>query len=132
MTAEPTWLDRAIVEALHADQIREHGGSLGIRESGMLESALARAQQKWRYDPSVDLAALAAAYAFGVAKNHPFVDGNKRAALVTAYTFLAVNEFELEAPETEAVSMVLGLADGSISEDDFAAWIRTHLIPWAD
>jgi len=98
----------------------------------MLESALARAQQKWHYDPSVDLAALAAAYAFGVAKNHPFVDGNKRAALVTAYTFLAVNEFELEAPEPEAVSMVLGLADGSISEDDFAAWIRTHLIPWAD
>jgi len=132
MTAEPTWLDRAIVEALHADQIREHGGSLGIREPGMLESALARAQQKWHYDPSVDLAALAAAYAFGVAKNHPFVDGNKRAALVTAYTFLAVNEFELEAPEPEAVSMVLGLADGSISEDDFAAWIRTHLIPWAD
>jgi death-on-curing protein len=132
MTAEPTWLDRAIVEALHADQIREHGGSLGIREPGMLESALARAQQKWHYDPSVDLAALAAAYAFGVAKNHPFVDGNKRAALVTTYTFLAINEFELEAPEPEAVTMVLGLADGSISEDDFASWIRTHLIPWAD
>ena len=132
MAAEPTWLDRTIVETLHADQIREHGGSLGIREQGMLESALARAQQKWHYDPSVDLAALAAAYAFGVAKNHPFVDGNKRAALVTAYTFLAVNELELEAPEPEAVSMVLGLADGSISEDDFAAWLRTHLIPWAD
>jgi len=132
MTVEPTWLSRAIVEALHADQITEHGGSLGIREQGMLESALARAQQKWHYDSSGDLAALAAAYAFGIAKNHPFVDGNKRAALVSAYAFLAINELELEAPEPETVTMVLGLADGSIAEDQFASWVRDHLVPWAD
>ncbi len=98
----------------------------------MLESALARAQQKRQYDPSADLATLAAAYAFGLARNHPFADGNKRAALVTAYTFLAINEFELVAPEPETVSMVIGLAEGSISEDDFATWIRSRLIPWAD
>ena len=132
MPNEPAWLDRLILEALHADQIMEHGGSLGIRDEGLLESALARPQQKWHYEPRSDLATLAAAYAFGVAKNHPFIDGNKRAALVAAYTFLAVNGFELEAPEPEAVTLILGTADGSISEEDLASWIRSHLIPWAD
>lgn len=132
MPDEPTWLDRPILEALHADQIMEHGGSLSIRDEGLLESALARPQQKWHYEPRTDLATLAAAYAFGVAKNHPFIDGNKRAALVSAYTFLAVNGFELEAPEPEAMTVILGTADGSISEEDLASWIRSHLIPWID
>lgn len=132
MPDEPTWLDRPILEALHADQIMEHGGSLGIRDEGLLESALARPQQKWHYEPRTDLATLAAAYAFGVAKNHPFIDGNKRAALVSAYTFLAVNGFELEAPEPEAMTVILGTADGSVSEEDLASWIRSHLIPWID
>jgi death-on-curing protein len=129
---EPTWLDRPIVEALHADQILEHGGSLGIRDEGLLESALARPQQKWHHEPATDLAILAAAYAFGIAKNHPFIDGNKRAALVATYTFLALNDFELEAPEPEAVTAILGTADGSLSEGDLASWIRSHLIPWVD
>lgn len=132
MPPEPTWLDRLILEALHADQILEHGGSLGIRDEGLLESALARPQQKWNYEPDSDLATLAAAYAFGVAKNHPFIDGNKRAALVGAYTFLAINGFELEVPETEAVSMILGTANGTLPEQELAAWIRLHLIPWVD
>ena len=132
MSTEPTWLNRTMLEALHADQIVEHGGSAGIRDAGMLESALARPQQKWHYEPSTDLAALSAAYAFGIAKNHPFVDGNKRAALVATYTFLAVNGFELDAPEPEAVTMILGIADGSVSEDNLASWIRAHLIPWVD
>ena len=132
MPDEPTWLDRPILEALHADQIMEHGGSLGIRDEGLLESALARPQQKWHYEPRTDLATLAAAYAFGVAKNHPFIDGNKRATLVSAYTFLAVNGFELEVPEPEAMTVILGTADGSISEEDLASWIRSHLIPWID
>ena len=132
MPETPTWLDRPILEALHADQILEHGGSLGIRDEGLLESALARPQQKWHYEAHTDLSTLAAAYAFGVAKNHPFIDGNKRAALVAAYTFLAINGFELEATETEAVGMILGLADGSIPEEDLAAWIRSHLVPWVD
>ena len=120
------------MEALHADQIGEHGGSLGIRDEGLLESAIARPRQKWHHEPKSDLASLAAAYAFGIAKNHPFVDGNKRTALVAAYTFLAVNEFELEAPEPETVDVILGTADGTISEDELASWIRSHLIPWVD
>ena len=132
MPAEPLWLDRIIVETLHADQILEHGGGLGIRDEGLLESALARPQQEWQYEPDTDLATLAAAYAFGIAKNHPFIDGNKRAALVTAYTFLAVNGVELEAPEPEAVSTILGIADGTLSEEVLASWIRAHLVPWVD
>ncbi len=132
MPSEPIWLDRPILEALHVDQITEHGGSLGIRDAGLLESALARPRQKWHYEPGSDLASLAEAYAFGIAKNHPFVDGNKRAALVAAYTFLALNDFELEATEPEAVTMVLGTADGSLSEEDLASWIRSHLLPWID
>jgi len=132
LSTEPTWLDRPIVEALHADQILEHGGSLGIRDEGLLESALARPQQKWHYEPGTDLATLAAAYAFGIAKNHPFIDGNKRAALVAAYTFLAINDLDLEAPEPEALTAILGTADGSLSEEDLGSWIRSHLIPWVD
>jgi len=132
LPTEPTWLDRPIVEALHADQILEHGGSLGIRDEGLLESALARPQQKWHYEPATDLATLAAAYAFGIAKNHPFIDGNKRAALVATYTFLAINDSELEAPEPETVNAILGTADGSLAEEDLASWIRAHLIPWVD
>lgn len=132
MPNEPTWLDRPIVEALHADQILEHGGSLGIRDEGLPESALTRPQHKWHYEPGTDLATLAAAYAFGIAKNHPFIDGNKRAALVAAYTFLAINDLELEAPEPEAVNAILSTADGSLSEEDLASWIRSHLTPWID
>jgi death on curing protein len=129
---EPTWLDRAILEVLHTDQIQEHGGNLGIRDEGLLESALARPQHKWHYDPTTDLATLAAAYAFGIAKNHPFIDGNKRAALVALYTFLALNGFELEASEPEAVTVIVGTADGSLAEEGLSSWIRTHLIPWVD
>jgi death-on-curing protein len=129
---EPTWLNRAILVALHADQVSEHGGSLGIRDEGLLESALARPKHTWHYEPETDLASLAAAYTFGIAKNHPFVDGNKRAALVAAYTFLAINGFEFEAPEPETVTVILGTADGSISEAELAAWVRSHLIPWVD
>ena len=132
MATEPSWLDRTIIEALHTDQVMEHGGSLGIRDPGLLESALARPQQKWHYEPATDLATLSAAYAFGIAKNHPFVDGDKRAALVVAYTFLAINGFELDAPEPETVAAILGTADGSLSEEDLASWIRSHLIPWID
>lgn len=132
MDSEPTWLTRAILEPLHADQIMEHGGSPGIRDEGMLESALARAPQKWHYDRNTDFAGLAAAYAFGIAKNHPFVDGNKRAALIAAYIFLSLNDLDLEAPEPEAVALIQGTADGSISEGELAAWIRSHLIPWVD
>lgn len=129
---EPIWLTRAIVEAIHGEQILEHGGSLGLRDEGLLESALARPRNRWEYEPESDLATLAAACGFGIARNHPFVDGNKRAALVAVYTFLWVNGLELEAPEPEVYSMILGLADGSNSEDTLANWIRLHLTPRGD
>jgi death on curing protein len=129
---EPAWLDRILLEVLQADQITEHGGGLGVRDSGLLESALARPMHRWTYEPNVDLAVLAAAYGYGIAKNHPFIDGNKRAALMSVYTFLAVNGFELDAPESEAVTVILGLADGSFTEDELADWIRSRLVAWEE
>lgn len=117
---------------IHTDQIAEHGGSLGIRDERLLESALARPRQKWACESDPDLASLAAAYGFGIAKNHPFVDGNKRAALMAIYTFLAINGFELDAPEPEAVAMILGIAKGSSREEDLAEWTQARLEPWVD
>ena len=131
MTA-PVWLDRTLIEVIHTDQIAEHGGSLGVRDEGLLESALARPQNKLAYEPESDFATLAAAYGFGIAKNHPFVDGNKRTALMAIYTFLAMNGLELDAPEAEAVTAILGIADSSAQEDDLASWIRGRIIPWVE
>ncbi|MEQ9569484.1 MAG: type II toxin-antitoxin system death-on-curing family toxin [Longimicrobiales bacterium] len=132
MSNEPLWLDRGIVEALHADQIAEHGGSLGLRDEALLESALSRAPQRRHYEPSCDLATLGAAYCYGLVKNHPFVDGNKRVSLVAMYTFLAINGQDLDAPEPEAVNAIVGGADSTKTEDRLADWIRANLIPWAD
>lgn len=132
MSNEPLWLDRGIVEALHADQIAEHGGSLGLRDEALLESALARPRQRWHYDPGSDLATLGASYCYGLVKNHPFVDGNKRVSLVSMYTFLAINGQDLETPEPEAVNVIVGSADSSMTEDQLADWIRAHIIPWVD
>ncbi|MEX2530602.1 MAG: type II toxin-antitoxin system death-on-curing family toxin [Gemmatimonadota bacterium] len=129
---EPVWLDRTLLEIVHTDQILEHGGGLGIRDEALLESALARPIQRWTYDPDADLATLAAAYGFGIAKNHPFLDGNKRSALMSIYTFLAINDLELEAPEPEAAAASLAVADGSWTEEELATWIRAHLVPWTD
>jgi death-on-curing protein len=129
---EPVWLDLTVVEAIHADLIREHGGALGVRDSGVLESALARPRQKWAYDRKTDLSALAAAYGFGLAKNHGFVDGNKRVSLMAIYVFLALNGRELEAPETEALDITTGVADGSVNEDQLAAWIRSRLVKYRE
>jgi len=124
---EPTWLDRVFLETIHAALVREHGGQLGIRDSNLVDSALARAQNRWEYEPESDLADLAAAYGFGLVKNHGFLDGNKRTAFMAIYVFLAINGRELKAPETEVVNIVIGTADGSINEDELAAWIRSHL-----
>jgi death-on-curing protein len=124
---EPIWLERGALDAIHADLIREHGGPLGIRDSGMIGSALARPRQKWSYEPESDLAALAAAYGYGLARNHGFVDGNKRVALMAIYVFLLINKLELDADEPQAVDVLVGVADGSIAEDQLAGWIREHL-----
>lgn len=130
---EPVWLTMAMLQAIHADLIREHGGSLGIRDSGMIESALARPQQKWSYaGEEADLASLAAAYGFGLAKNHGFVDGNKRVAFMSIYTFLLVNGLELEVDEPQVVAVMTALASGSLREDQLGAWIRTHCAPFEE
>ncbi len=129
MPTEPVWLDRTIVAYIHEDQIRQHGGLFGVRDEGLLESALARPRQRWTYEPESDLAALAAAYAFGIAKNHPFLDANKRVAFMAAYTFLRVNGLHLVAPEPEAVQMMLDVAAGELGEPELAAWLRQRAVP---
>ena len=129
---EPVWLTRALVEALHADQVREHGGQLGLRDPGLLESALARPQHVWAYQADADLAMLAAEYGFGLAKNHAFLDGNKRIAFVATNVFLILNGFELEAPEPEVVETILRVADGRMTRGKFAAWIRSATVPCSE
>lgn len=125
---EPRWLSRVVVDAVHADQLREHGGLAGVRDENVLESALARPQQRWHYESDADLATLAAAYGFGIARNHPYRDGNKRLAFLAVLTFLGINGAEFDAPEAEVVAEMLLLAEGKVSEERFARWIRTHLV----
>lgn len=123
---EPVWIPRMVIEAIHVDQVREHGGLSGIRDVDLLESALARPKQKWTYEQSTDLAALAAAYCFGIVKNHPFHDGNKRVGFLSLVVFLGLNEISVHASDESVVSSILGLASGQVSEDDLAAWIRSN------
>ena len=128
---EPYWIRRATVDAVHFEQLRQHGGRRGVRDENLLESALARPQQRWSYEPDVDLADLAAAYGFGIAKNHPFIDGNKRTAFVAMALFLDRNGRPLRASQAEATVTMLGIASGAISESDLAAWCRAHSEPTA-
>lgn len=122
------WLEKELVMAIHDRQLAEHGGSSGVRDARLLESALARPQQTYAYsDPAPDLADLAASLAFGLARNHPFVDGNKRTAYVAYRTFIALNDGELVASDEDKFITILSLAEGTLSEKDFAAWLRTHL-----
>lgn len=125
--AEPRWLPRTVLDAVHRGMIEEHGGSYGVRDEGLIESALARPRNRWGYDPGVEPAELAAAYGFGLAKNHGFVDGNKRAAFMAMYVFLGMNGLELDAPEPEVVRVMEGVAGGAVSEDELAGWIRAHV-----
>lgn len=122
----PTWLDRRVVLAIHDEQIAEHGGQPGIRDPGLLDSALARPLNTFAYGEA-DLAAMAAAYAFGIARNHPFLDGNKRTALVVSETFLLLNGHELNADDADCVLTFLKLAAGELSEEALAHWFRGHL-----
>ena len=123
------WIDRALALAMHDRQLAEHGGGSGVRDEGMLDSALARPQQRHAYgDPPPDLAELAAALAFGLARNHPFVDGNKRTAAVACETFILLNDAALEASDDEMYPRYLGLAEGSLDEAGFADWLRTKIV----
>jgi death-on-curing protein len=123
---EPRWLDRQTVEAIHAMVVVQSGGSAGLRDAGLLESAIARAQQRWTYDEHADLFDLTAALGAGLARNHPFVDGNKRIAFVAAITFLELNGARFHATEAEAVLVMLDVATGKVKEPPFAAWLRRN------
>lgn len=129
---EPIWLTRAIAEAIHISQIREHGGQYGIRDINLLESAIAHPINRWAYEEESDIVILAAAYGYGLAKNHCFIDGNKRVAFMAMYTFLGLNGYEIEAPEPEVVNLMLGVADSGISEEQLINWLRIHIIPDSD
>lgn len=123
---EPIWLDSRIAHAIHDRQLAEHGGGAGLRDQGALESAMARPVNQWSYGED-DRMRLAAAYAFGVARNHPFADGNKRTAWILARLFLMANGIEIEFDKVDAINTVLALAAGELSEEELADWFRQHL-----
>lgn len=122
------WISRALAIAIHERQLAEHGGGTGVRDEGLLDSALARPQQLHAYgDPPPDLAALAASLAYGLARNHPFVDGNKRTAAVACETFVMLNGAVLEVDDLTLYPVYLALAEGRLAEEEFADWLRRHL-----
>ncbi len=126
---EFVWVEVEDAVAYHNDQIAQHGGLTGIRDQGLLESALSRPQMKAQFG-DVDLATLGAAYAYGLARNHPFLDGNKRTALVVMETFLVLNGFEIAADNVEVVAVMLSVAAGEVSEDDLVLWLRSQLVAY--
>jgi death-on-curing protein len=123
---EPVWLTLELVFAIHENQLKKLGGPPGVRDMGALESALGRARSRWAHENS-DLATVAAAYAFGIARNDPFVDGNKRAALLSIVTFLGLNGIDFVADEAEAVVIIRDLAAGEVDEGGLARWIGDNL-----
>ncbi|CAN5393305.1 type II toxin-antitoxin system death-on-curing family toxin [soil metagenome] len=130
MRDDPIWLLMDTILVVHEISLQQHGGSAGLRDRAMLESAAARARHQFAYGDS-DICDLAACYAFGIANNHPFIDGNKRTAFMAAYTFLGDNGLELTAPEADAAVMTLGLADKSVTEESYAQWLRDNTKPQA-
>jgi len=126
---KPTFLTVDAIIALHAESIAAFGGETGIRDDGGLESAITRCRTRWEYEPNSTIAESAGAIGFGLAMNHPFVDGNKRIALIAVVTFLDLNGHELEASEIEAYAMFLGVAAGKVSEAALAAWIASNSAP---
>ena len=121
------WISPKTVLAMHSEQIAEHGGTEGLRDEGLMLSALARPENLYAYGESPDVSALAASYAFGIAKNHPFLDGNKRTALVVAVTFLNLNGYDFDAPKPEIYTLFLRLAEGTITEEEVADWFRERI-----
>lgn len=122
--AEIYWILEETVYAIHSRQIAEHGGTDGIRDIGLLLSALAKPQNLYAYGENIDIYELAASYAFGISKNHPFLDGNKRTAYVVMRIFLLINEFDIEATQKEKYITFLKLAEGSLSEIELIVWIK--------
>ncbi len=128
---DSVWIALAVVLAIHDEQLAEHGGASGVRDQGLLESALARPRNAAAYDPEADAAALAAAYAVGITRNHPFVDGNKRTALVALELFHALNGHQLRADDAACVEVMLRLAAGDLDEPELATWVRGNTAPSA-
>jgi death on curing protein len=128
VTAGPVWLTRDVVLAIHEEQLAEHGGGEGVRDLGLMESALARPQNLAAYGEP-DIPALAAALGFGLARNHPFVDGNKRTAYVAVETFLVLNGLDLVAGDAECVVVMLDLVAGELPEEEFANWLQDNTRP---
>jgi death-on-curing protein len=128
---EPRWLTRLMVDAMHSELLREHGGAPGIRDGGedLIESALARPRNRFAYEPTSDLADLAAAYLFALTKNHGYVDGNKRIGFAAAATFLLLNGLRMTASEADAYDVVIGLVEGRLSEEEIAQWLRGNTEP---
>jgi death-on-curing protein len=122
---DPEWLTAEMAIAIHDEQLAIFGGAAGMRDHALLESALDRPRNKWAYEQA-ELPELAAAYGYGIARNHPFVDGNKRTALLAIYTFLGINGVEFLASEAEAAAMIFSLAAGEVSEESLARWIRDN------
>ena len=125
MTQEPEWLSRDVVLTIHSEQIALYGGASGVRDGGLLDTALARPRNLWAYG-SASLVELGAAYAVGIVRNHAFVDGNKRTAFLAMYTFLVRNGLEVMASEAEVATAMLELAGGSLDEPSFVRWLREH------
>jgi death-on-curing protein len=126
---QPVWISKQAVLALHDEQLAEHGGSGGIRDETLLDSALAKPKNVFVYGDKPDLFRLAASYAYGIARNHAFVDGNKRTALVISVLFLNRNGWDITLAKADEYAMFLGLAEGSVSEEELAAWFRKHAVP---
>ena len=124
---EPLWVSEEIVRVIHQDQIRQHGGSLGVRDENLLAASLARPRHLFAYSES-DLFELAAAYGYGLAKNHPFIDGNKRTAFMVMYVFLGLNRYLIDVPEMEVVQMMEGLATDRETQESLAQWLRKNSV----
>lgn len=129
---EPVWVERLVVDAVHLDLIRTHGGLAGLRDENALESALARPRHRWSYGRDVRLETLAATYGYGLARKHPYRDGNKRVAFLVMLVFLGLNRLDLEAPEDDVVATMVRLAAGDLSEAALAKWIRQHVQPYRE
>jgi death on curing protein len=126
---QPLWVSKKAVLAMHSEQLSEHGGSNGIRDETLLDSALAQPLNVFAYADKPDIFRLAASYAFGIARNHAFMDGNKRTALVVSITFLDRNGWDIVAPKEEVYFTFLHLAEGSLSEEQLAEWFRNNAVP---
>ena len=124
---EPVWISKRAVLAVHSEQLAEHGGLDGVRDETLLDSALAKPRNVFAYADSPSLSVLAASYAFGIARNHPFVDGNKRTALGVAMMFFDRNGWEIEAPMVEVYQVFLRLAEGAMREEELASWFEQHV-----